>query len=382
MPSDQWREPDYYYAKENKYFLPERDSFDASQLPTNEIRMGHTILARIPNIPGRITKKTSGGSTYIVLITERSYDPEKGQSRNKKVTIGTDASWRLPGMMLINERYHEFFDIDGNLVVSLDDKEEPKPEEPKDEKAGASREEANQGKTNPAETDSQETSPAKADKAADRIDAEITNILEKFYQQGQNTQTQPPEANTEGFPDKLVLQGPEFQILTEQLMAQFRQKLGLTVSGDDKQEKGKMQEPDRSDNSDYDDDDDEYEDDPESLELYRQRQEAKRIKDRFDLLHDLLIDYKRMVDEQAKRRPDAHMTLYQMERIEELLSEIRKSLSEYDVGDYLKPVNLSEEDPDGKIHTMTYGEMSILLSAYSSMLFLYKTGQLWPKAEE
>ena len=60
---------------------------------------------------GRVTR-------YVELITERRYDKEKKQSRNKRVCIGIDISHIYPGMMIINEKYHDYFNKNGDLIFS------------------------------------------------------------------------------------------------------------------------------------------------------------------------------------------------------------------------------------------------------------------------
>ena len=99
-------------------------TFSADELSGNEVQWEGETLAKIPELPGLISRKKRkddyGHETgYIELITERRYDREKRQSRNKRVCIGTDFSHIFPGMMLVNKRYHEFFDSAGNLKEGI-----------------------------------------------------------------------------------------------------------------------------------------------------------------------------------------------------------------------------------------------------------------------
>ena len=83
------------------------EGFSADKLQGNEIRCGEMILAKIPQVSGLISRKTrrneyGGSTTYIELITD----------------IGTDISHIYRGMMIINEKYHEYFNSKGQLVFT------------------------------------------------------------------------------------------------------------------------------------------------------------------------------------------------------------------------------------------------------------------------
>lgn len=102
---------------------PERkwEGFTADDLNGNEIRCGERVLAKIPKLPGLICRKKRkdgyGHETkYIELVTERWYDQDKQQMRNKRVCIGIDISHIYDGMMIINEKYRQYFNKDGELI--------------------------------------------------------------------------------------------------------------------------------------------------------------------------------------------------------------------------------------------------------------------------
>ena len=92
--------------------------FDATKLKTNEILFEDTVLAKIPEIPGRINrrKRPETDVTYIEMVLERHYDPVSRQTRKKRISIGTDAAPAFPGMMLPNEAYYRYFDHDGDWI--------------------------------------------------------------------------------------------------------------------------------------------------------------------------------------------------------------------------------------------------------------------------
>ena len=111
-------------------------NFDASKLKGNEIQCSAGTMAKIPQLQGFISRKKrtdeyGNVTTYIELITERWYDKEKRQTRNKRVCIGIDVSMFYGGMMLINDKYHDYFDKDGNLLITIRDEGKKKDKEEK-----------------------------------------------------------------------------------------------------------------------------------------------------------------------------------------------------------------------------------------------------------
>ena len=140
-----WDDPDYD---------PQRD-FDPDKLKNGWIELGpETIVARIPNVPGRISRRKTQKDDYIEFIVERSYDREKRQTRNKKVIIGTDFSHIFPGMMIVNECYHDYFTNQGVLVFDpMKKKKAGKATEqgPADPENPQNPEESNKGQETPDE---------------------------------------------------------------------------------------------------------------------------------------------------------------------------------------------------------------------------------------
>lgn len=181
MPINDRRDPNSWYnhlpVRDSAGGIPGPKTFSASQLKGNEIRWGDATLAKIPDIPGRISRKnvkTGHGDRvirYVELILERTYDKEKRQSRNKRVTIGTDISHIFDGMMIINKKYHDYFDPEGRLIyrsrsfdqpVRLPEINTPEPDtepEPKQAAPEAPPEPETKEETETTETPRGETAP-------------------------------------------------------------------------------------------------------------------------------------------------------------------------------------------------------------------------------
>lgn len=133
--------PVYYKGERTRWYIRGMDSkesinlnpdtFDPDKLPGNEIvqgNNGHPIV-KIPKTPNRITIRKDG---YVELILCRSYDKEAKQSRNKKTIIGSCANRILPGMMLANDTYYEYYNIQGTMMNDpWHEEENPEGKKPK-----------------------------------------------------------------------------------------------------------------------------------------------------------------------------------------------------------------------------------------------------------
>lgn len=310
MPFNDKRDPNNWYNR-----LPVRDSaggihgpktFTASQLKANEIQWGDATLAKIPQIPGRISRKNvkSGYgdrvTRYVELILEKGYDREKQQSRNKRRTIGIDISHIYDGMMIINKNYHKYFDREGNLIW---------------------RPEATEKHPDP---DKQNT--------------------EAEQQSGAAPEPQPdPDV-----PDEPAAQKPEPDI------------------------------PDEPTESVMNIDSNNQELNPEDEEIQQELNNQKREQDHLDFLGSMLYRYQEAIQEQAKKRPDKLLTVYQIRKINKVLKELKDYFETTDISDYLE---LAEEPEDGNPSEtgMTYADMEILLYAYTTTLSDFRMGRLWLK---
>ncbi len=295
-------------------------TFRPGMLPRRMIRMSNdTSLVIVPVLPGRIRIRKDG---YVELILESHYDKETKQSRNKKLIIGNDASGFLPGMMTPNDNYFEHFDANGRLfndpMLKTLDGEEPKTKKEKPEQTET-------------ETKAQPTKqPSNAAK--------------------QNPQTDRPKP--EGKPTE-----PITNDTLQQKMRELREKERQLNQRE--RELGEWQQ--------------ELEKKEEALFF----QEEETEKDHVQILSYMLESYQETVGNQAKKKPDAPMTLKQIRTINELLSEFKAILAGCETEDYL---HLAEE-PDPATNTLgtTNGEMALLLSAYQYTVHAYRYGDLRKK---
>lgn len=324
----------YYKGQRMPWFIPGTKSgeeinldpatFDPRTLPQGRIDVSaDTSLIRIPTLPGRIRTRKDG---YVELILESHYDREAGQSRNKKVVIGTDESGFLPGMMTPNDNYHNLFNGKGQLY---DDPMKRSPEaEP------------------PQEADSQPTETTEP----------------RLSQTSPNPQTQPKAASQtrpEGTPTDTNI-NQELQQLAKALE---EKRIRLM----DKEYE--LNQRERELNA--------WKEQLEKKEedLFFQAEDTD--KDHIKLLSYILDSYKETISQQARKKPDAPMTPKQIRTINEVLGELKPFFAGCETDSLL---HLAEEpDPTTDNPGTTNGEMALLISAYQYTINAYQYDELRKK---
>ena len=330
----------------SKQYNPFSDPhFDADKLKENEIiQPNGVVLAKIPKIENRIYRRSPSdrSETYIELLTDYEKDPETGKTVAKKTIIGTDLAGLLDGMMLINERYHEYFDRKGNLIK--DPLRERREREAK-EKAEADIQTTEQ--TQPPKTNTQA--------ANDTTNQTATNIKNTSNHTTPTTLQTPEERTVDEIKAALL----EKEKLLDQQREAFRLKQA---------EAERLLQKVR-----------EQQEELETLIEERKYETQEKEAAHLSLLDNILESYRDTVREQAKRKPDTLMRLTQIRTINEILQELRNWFAGTEAEDYL---HLAEEpiEDDLKHHPgTTYGEMAIILSAYAHTITACRCGRLYWK---
>ena len=321
------------------------ESFDPDKLTVNEIEQPNgMIIVKIPQIPNRITrrKKANSDEYYIELILSSHYDAETRQNRNKKVIIGEDISYFLKGMMVANDNYHEYFNKNGNLLPHIKTMILEEEKQKQKTKMAADRQPAHATPEQP-ETGKQ-TEPHQIDQKS--IPTEQTQKQVPSTQEQQNTSKTLPEEEGEA---------SEVQIreLKERQQALDRKEQELT-----QREKAL----------------DELRAELENQQMVNIIQVKGATEDHISLLRSILSAHMELIEAQAKRRPDSPMSKNQIRTINEVLQELRTSFQNSEIEDYLHLA--TEPDEESDTPATTYGEMSLLLNAYSSMLHQFAMGRL------
>lgn len=314
------------------------ETFDPDKLTVNEIEQaGGTIIAKIPRIQGRITrrKKNNSDEYYIELILSSRYDPESKQNRNKKVIIGTDISYYLRGMMMANDQYHEYFNSYGDVLPHI-----------------------------LAQWAEEDREKRKAEKLAEQNQTETTKAKPKEQDQAETTQTKPtpkPEEKPLPEPEQEIIPPPEEPDEEKEADEVQIKELRKREEELDRREEELNQFQKELENQ-------------RMVSLVKMDQAAES---HIELLRNILFRHTEIVEEQAKRRPDKPMSLRQIRTINEILQELVDLFKGSEVEELL---HLAEEpDKDGNNPGTTYGEMALLLNAYSSMLEYYTLGRLQTK---
>lgn len=335
------------------------EHFSADRLQGNEIECGDATLAKIPQIPGRISHKNVRNgdfvTRYVELILERTYDREKHQSRNKRVTIGIDVSHIYRGMMIINDKYHDYFDRKGNLIWTP-----PEPEDP-EQLSEEQTEQTNQQQETEQQTEEQ-TQPHTPPQAAQQTQPQIQ----------QQTKQQP---QTEQKTEEQLLQ--DVDTLLKELEMKTK---GFARPAEPKgsiKEAAPYPEPYTNETNLSTEETDSMDQDLDR-ELQEELNRKERERDHLEFLNSMLNQYKEIVDEQSNRHPERPLSRYQIHRINELLRELKDFFSPFETDSYLQLAKEPDEnDPDDT--PMTYGDMSILLTSYSCTLLSYRLNRLWYK---
>lgn len=300
-------------------------NFDADKLDINEIDLGEHIVAKIPKIADRIreTHSEEKGETYIELITDRERDEQTGEIREKTVRIGTDLGRLLPGMMAISDEYHNYFDLKGNLIYDPLGRKEA--EEREKARAEAEKKAAEQAAR---EKERAKQVPQKTVKTVRGAERTVDEIRESLLQKERELE------------EKLHLA-----------------KVGLRELEEKKEELDELIEARHFE--------------------YEERERAQ-----ISLLSSILHNHLTIVETQAKRKPDMLMRRSQIRTINEILNELRDYFSGSNAADYLHLAEEPHEDDLEHFPGTTYGEMAVLLAAYSSTLHMFSMEELYEKENE
>ena len=280
----------------------------------NEVKCGDAFLVRIPKIEGRIYTRQAGPHlTYVMYIFENRWDKEKKQMRNRKVMIG-QAIECFPGAMLPNENYYRFFDRrTGNLT-----------------EIGAG-----------AGPDTGDSSGVRLDNSPDaqnrpRVRSRETGKLKG--EEEENTMTERQEMIRNVMEEEGMI-GRDLERVREEIRKAPQQLTEGTVLLSDR----------RPDNR--------------TVPL-----SAKKTR----ILLDLLTSMRDVVREHARKRPEDVVPLYQVEKINPVLEEIRKMETELGYGEMLEVIPRPRSrfvDGETMIEGMSYGDAEVLLECYNSVIW-------------
>ena len=291
----------------------------------NEVKFGDAILVRIPKIEGRIYTRQEGPHLiYVMYIYETRWDREKKQTRNRKVMIG-QAIESIPGAMLPNENYYRFFDRrTGQLIEETGSVPRGKEDDycvsggsvPRGQSSryatGAYRADYPLGTPEPALPG---TSEEEEEKTMTERQEMIRNVMEEEGMIGRDS---------------------------ERVREEIR---GIR---DDRCTGGTVPP------------------------VYREGTPAEPSPRYTRILLDLLTSMRDVVREHARKRPEDVVPLYQVEKINPVLEEIRKMETELGYGEMLEVLSRPRTrivDGEQVTEGMSYGDAEVLLECYNSVIW-------------
>ena len=388
MPINDKRDPNSWYNSiptryQNEMPKPDKftqtvlamKEFDVDKLEDNEYTIGRgDIIAKIPKIEhriyGRKAHKEYEGE-YVDFVIGKYYDPEAQQMRNKKVTIGTVSNF--PGMMIINENYHKYFDKKGRLRNDPM-KEEEEERQKKEEQARKEKEEKERIERAEQEKREQETR-TEAEDAPDPIAEErLTSTAEEENgtDGADSTFQQPSSAHRQRLKERPQVSQTEEEMLEELKKEKEELKKQKALLEAEKKEVEQLKKQLQDSQKTLD-----------SIRMVRIMQFEEAKTKHIQLLREILHGQTEIIEKQAGKKPGAVMTLHQIRMINSLLAEIREIFQGCESEEYLQ---LAEEpDPDNQDddnYGTTYGEMAILLQNYSYTLHAHDCGRLYYKSKE
>ena len=277
--------------------------FDPSKIKGNTYPCGAVTLVRIPKIDGKISERNQEDRTYIEYIYTTWYDPETKQNRNRKKIIGRYIDF-FPGFMIPNENYSLYFDFETG-------KELPRPKEEEDDTTTSTTTKEKTEFRNP--TDQTPTPNPKTKKST--------------TQSPENTQskTDNPTSNTTPMTydpnKKLTAQGHK-ELVSALLQAQQQQQQEEARKAI---EEAKISE------------------DEEERRWAEEREQYIAYKEHFELIRSIFNEIYDTIQKQARKRPNAVVSLYTIQRINETIAEIQDLLKDSEVENYIILLNEPQE---------------------------------------
>ena len=290
----------------------------------NEVKFGDAILVRIPKIEGRIYTRQEGPHLiYVMYIYETRWDREKKQTRNRKVMIG-QAIESMPGAMLPNENYYRFFDrMTGNLTEigagAGPDTSVPRGKEDDYCVSGGS----------------------------------VPRGQSSRYATGAYRADNPLGTPKPGMPE--LKEGEEETEMTErqEMIRNVMEEEGMIGRDSERIREEIRGIRDERGNGSF------------RLDGYTEKKKTR-------ILLDLLTSMRDVVREHARKWPEDVMPLYQVEKINLVLEEIRKMEAELGFGEMLEVIPRPKTrfaDGETVIEGMSYGDVEVLLECYNSVIW-------------
>lgn len=374
---------------------------------SNKVKLGDGYLVRIPEIKGRISRITRNNTTYVEYIYERGYDPETGQSRNKKAIIGQIIDG-YPNALWPNDNYEEYFDIDtGRLKCSnieISDIESKQ----KESEASVSKKEndfhksrANKQKKTAKESKSTDMLPPLTgtenpselrargiivpwtpDEMTEEEKQQQKELMRKagrdIYESivNQRLHQQEEEQKEAERKRNLELYGEEFPDMRQPLSLEEWRKILIDDNEDEETDKDSVTATenviDEQNTAESSASMENIFDEKELLENY---DAIEAYRERIAILSDILKKIHESIKTQAKKHPDEIIGIFKAQKINRILQELKEKYEGTGYNDLLELIDEPHEvEKDEKTIVVgpTYSDVEVILDYYASILYFIK----------
>ena len=330
----------------------------------NEVKFGDAILVRIPKIEGRIYTRQEGPHLiYVMYIYETRWDREKKQTRNRKVMIG-QAIESIPGAMLPNENYYRFFDRRTGNLTEIGAGAGPDTGDSSGVRLDTSPDAQNRPRVRSRETGklTEETGSVPRGKEDDycvsggsvprgQSSRYATGAYRADYPLGTPEPALPGTSEEEE--EKTMTERQEMirNVMEEEgMIGRDSERVREEIRGTrDDQCTGGTVPP-----------------------VYHEGTPAEPSPRYTRILLDLLTSMRDVVREHARKRPEDVVPLYQVEKINPVLEEIRKMETELGYGEMLEVLSRPRTrivDGEQVTEGMSYGDAEVLFECYNSVIW-------------
>ena len=296
----------------------------------NLVRLGDTMLVRLPEIPGRIRvlEPNSKGFQQVQYIYKQWYDAEKQQSRNRKAIIG-QISDEYEKAIVPNVNYECYFNIDTG-----------EPWKENQEPGGKWME-------------------------------DLQKNVEEFRRKQEEEKRRKEE--DERLRELYGENSPEEIELAHQRLAKIVGRIRAEDDDSDMDDEEILDESTENSGNETGPDlpDKENTDNGEEEDLQTLYSRVSKERERQAILSHILEGVTNSISNRAKKRPDDLINSYKANKINALLIEIRVKYQNTGYEDLLELIQEPQEvEEDGRKYVigMTYSDVEILLNHYSTVL--------------
>jgi len=320
-------------------------------------------IIRIPHIEGRIyidpginNRRDLAPVKYI----PEPYDPDEAKGNlGQEVIIGLSIPSVLEGWMITREEYDLYFDEDGNLIGQKDEAAEQDAEAETSVEAKETDENPEDEERAAWEREKEDGFEAKEEKTEnaeeDRSDGRKGNGSSRNTKRKSTEEIEATLLEKEKILDRKI-QSAEAE---RQKLLKLNEQAKAMIEGLKKSQA-----------------------ELDMIKEERLRSIDGRTKVRIEMAYSILQSQSKTIDELAKRKPYALMSLKQIRNINAIFESLRQYVIHTDAEDFLYFAEEPRMDDLENHPGTTYSEMSLLIDAYLNVFNLFQYKEIYEKDPE